>query len=47
MVVITPDNSHTARQFGAPAAWPRLPHGTWDLWPVLDLSEIGVEMPKK
>lgn len=47
MVVITPENSWTERQFGGPAAWPRLPHGAWDLWPVVDVSELGIEVPTK
>ena len=45
MVVITPENISTTQQFGAPAAWAKLPYGKWDLWPVLDVTELGVNIP--
>lgn len=45
MVVVTPENISTIQQFGAPAAWAKLPYGKWDLWPVLDVTELGVNIP--
>lgn len=45
MQVITPENTRTQREFGLPAAWARLPRGTWDLWPVADVSEVGITIP--
>jgi ribose transport system substrate-binding protein len=45
MIVIDETNSWSAKQGGGPAAWPRLPHGNWDNWPVLDCTEMGIELP--
>jgi hypothetical protein len=45
MTMITAENIDTLKFFGDLAAWPRMPQGQWDLWPVLDASEIGIEIP--
>ncbi len=45
MIVIDETNSWSAQQGGGPAAWPRLPQGNWDNWPVLDCTEMGIELP--
>jgi len=45
MQVCTIENIDTLRQLGGPAAWPRMPAGQWDLWPVLDATELGIETP--
>lgn len=48
MKVITRDNIDTeeGKVLGAPV-YPRMPIGQWDLWPVLDASELGIETPTK
>lgn len=45
MTMVTPENIDTLMLFGSLAAWPRMPQGQWDLWPVLDASSIGIEIP--
>ncbi len=44
LFVVTPDNIDTTYFFGALAAYPRMPLDP-DLWPVLDFSPIGIEIP--
>jgi len=46
-VVITSDNIDSKELFGALVAYPRMPVGQWDLWPILDTSSIGVATPTK
>ena len=45
MQLITLENTQTQREFGLPASWSRLPKGAWDLWPVADVTEYGLEFP--
>jgi ABC-type sugar transport system substrate-binding protein len=47
MIIVTADNIDTARVLGGPAAYPRMPTAQWDLWPVLDASEFGIQIPNK
>lgn len=47
MKLVTGDNIDTLKLFGAPADWTSMPPGQWDLWPVLDTTEIGWETPTK
>ncbi len=45
MVAITNENLETERVFGVTPAWPLMPSGDWDEWPVLDTTSIGIETP--
>jgi len=48
MFVLTTENIDTLRVFGGvPAVYPLMPEGQWDLWPVMDTSEIGIPTPTK
>lgn len=44
---VTLDNLYTLRPYGGPCAYPLMPKAQWDLWPVLDTSELGIEAPTK
>jgi ABC-type sugar transport system substrate-binding protein len=46
-LIVTPENSWTLQQYGVPALWPRLPQGKWDIWPVPDLTELGIVCPNE
>jgi len=46
MVVATPENINTLRLYGAVTINPLMPDN-FDLWPVLDTSEIGIYAPTK
>lgn len=47
MILITFENIDTAQLFGVPAAYPRMPAGQFDLWPVMDTRELGLPTPTK
>jgi len=48
MFVITPANIDVpGSMYGNFVAYPRMPAGQWDLWPVLDMAELGLETPHK
>lgn len=47
MVMVTTDNWTELMLWGMTPVWPWLPEEQWDLWPVLDTSEIGLETPTK
>jgi len=47
MTVVEPSTLYTEKIFGGPAAYPLMPMGQWDKWPVLDLSSINIETPTK
>jgi len=51
MDIVTLDNINSLTQFGCTPIYTKLPRGPvgaeWALWPVLDTSEIGVEIPTK
>lgn len=46
MNMVTPKTSRDL-VYGVSVAYPRLPYEKWDLWPVLDTTEIGIETPTK
>jgi len=45
MEAVTSENIETIKVFGATPCYVWMPAGNWDLWPVLDTSEIGLEAP--
>jgi ABC-type sugar transport system substrate-binding protein len=47
MIVIDDKNMDTVKLYGCTPVWPKMPLENYELWPVLDFSEIGVEMPTK
>jgi ABC-type sugar transport system substrate-binding protein len=47
MVAVTHDNVDSLSLFGVAPGWPWMPQGNWDLWPVMDLSGLGIETPTK
>jgi len=50
MDIVTLDNIDSLTQFGCTPIYSKLPVAwgdNWALWPVLDTSEIGVDIPTK
>lgn len=48
IVIFTPENIHTVKQYGITPIWPWLPEEQYDLWPVMDTTEIiGLPTPTK
>ena len=45
MAVVTAENIETIKIFGATPCYVWMPAGQWDLWPVLDTSDIGLSSP--
>jgi len=43
--VVVSENKDTLMCYGATPIWPWLPVGKWELWPVLDFTELGVAIP--
>jgi ABC-type sugar transport system substrate-binding protein len=43
--VLTQDNLETQRLFGGTVAFPFMPLGNFDIWPVLDSRDFGIETP--
>ena len=47
MVLVTYEDVDARSLFRSAAAYPVMPAGQWDLWPVMDTSEIGIPFPTK
>jgi hypothetical protein len=53
MFLVTRENIDSFSVYGVPAAFPRLPGGQFDIWPVADTSgdflglDYGIETPTK
>lgn len=49
MILVTPENVNTAESmmYGVPAICSAMPREQFDLWPVMDTSELGIETPTK
>jgi ABC-type sugar transport system substrate-binding protein len=45
MVLVTHDNMDSIQQFGVTPAYCLMPWEKWDLWPVMDLTSLGIETP--
>ncbi|MCD6453507.1 MAG: sugar ABC transporter substrate-binding protein [Dehalococcoidales bacterium] len=42
MLLVTKDNLDTQTLYGVHQAWPRMPAGEWDKWPIMDTSYEGM-----
>jgi len=47
MGLVTRETIDASMLFGVPLVYPRMPYDQFDIWPVMDTSEVGIDAPTK